>query len=191
MQSASANTDLNLKKLKMFLQGFAIFFGAYFYHNGRKHHRSPSRFTLLCVHHAAVVYGVLATLIGYGAGLGFCFIPALGIAIGFPWGASKVVGILHDNPSRAWYTFFVEGIPLLFGKRSAARENHIRTIDPESRSGRFTLSRYEMADVLEKTAIRVWCGICCFVVGALLYIMTLTIEVRCDARSTTDPRHPS
>ena len=128
---------------------------------------------------SAVVYGSLFVFVGDGVALGFCFIPAIGIAIGFPWGASKLIGALTDNPNRAAATtFFVEGIPFtLLGKRSAARETHICSIDRTSTSGRFAFSRNEMAEVIEQTAIRVWFSICCFMTAGVLYVVFAAIEV--------------
>ena len=137
-----------------------------------------------------MVYAALYVIVGVGPATAFCFIPALGIAIGFPWGASKLIGVLTNNPDRSCCTFFVEGIPFtLVGKRSAARENDIRSIDQASRSGRFALSKIGMAEVIEMTAIRVWLSICCYIVVTMLFIVTIAIEVGAGNTLATDPRH--
>ena len=135
------------------------------------------------------MYVALRIFVGRGSELGFCFIPALGITVGFPWGASKLIGVLMANPNRTCCTFFAEGIPFaLLGKRSTARKAHLRSINQTTRSGRFALSRNEMAEVIEATAIRVWASICCFMVATVLYIVTMSTEVGCEMRKYDNHR---
>ena len=75
--------------------------------------------------------------------------------------------------------FLKAGIPnACCCKRSVDRQNMIHSADAGSASGKFLLSRLKMADMVEKTAVRIWIGFLTYLSAAVLYVMVQPKAVR-------------
>ena len=156
MQKITSKNSL-AQKLKKSLQAFAVFF--------------------------AVVY-ILLYLNSNSAALAFCFIPGTGTLIGFPLGAANLSGVLVGKDTSSgccakYCEFLKQNLPFaLWGKRSQERELYIQSIDSSSSSGKFKMARLKMAEVIEKTAVRIWCCILFFMLGGIAYAGLAGTEVR-------------
>ena len=75
--------------------------------------------------------------------------------------------------------FLKAGIPnACCCKRSVDRQNMIHSADAGSASGKFLLSRLKMADMVEKTAVRIWIGFLTYLSAAVVYVMVQPKAVR-------------
>ena len=101
-----------------------------------------------------------------------------------PVGAFNLVRLLTgDTSSGGCCNLFVQylrqAVPHgLTGKPCEARRNAILEIDASSSSGKFMAARFTMANMVEKTSIRVWTGVSLYMLAAIVYIRTRGAEVR-------------
>ena len=119
-----------------------------------------------------------------------------------PIGAMNLIKLLTggENPGGCcakFCRFLKAGVPNeCCCKYSAGRQNMIDSADAGSGSGKFLLSRLKMADMVEKTALRIWIGFLTYLSAAVVYVMVQPKAVRSVKRRrpfhhmTTAQHHP-
>ena len=149
MQKVTTKDSL-VEKMKLFLQGFSVFF--------------------------VVVFCLLYVGAGGATALAFTFLPAIGVATTFPAGGARLSNVLTGE-EKNFCSFVSAALPLmLFGKRTQARTDLIASFDLSSSSGKFQQSRMHMAEMVEKTAIRAWVCIITFIFFGVGYAVSSSGE---------------
>jgi len=116
--------------------------------------------------------------------LGFTFIPAIATELFWPFGAANLTMVLTDRqPVNKWYfdvfNFLKIAIPpALCGTRTKQRRAQIAALDLTSSSGKFKMSKFNMAEMVECTCVRVMVCVLSYMLAGLLYGSAVTKEVR-------------
>ena len=155
MQKMAANNN-TLDKMKRILRGFCFFFaismlGLYIYSGA-----------------AAVV---------------FCMFWCLCTMVAWPVGAmylnQMMTGLKSSGSCCGDLCHFLKlGVqPALCDRRSKERQDQINGADPNNSAGKFLLTRLRMAEMIEKTCIRVWIAMFCYIFAGLYYVAASAAEV--------------
>jgi len=129
---------------------------------------------------AGVFAIVFFALIGFNLSLALLWTFVAGIALLFmiPFGATNLVKILTGSASTSncCCASWCGSIKSVLCKKSAERSRMRSASDPLTTAEKFQQSRLRMAEMVNKTAVRVWLGLVTYMAAAILLLFILAVR---------------
>ena len=184
MQKASASNSL-LESYKKFLRGFSVFFGVA---GIASYSVSTSYFILLTflVGIAILIVWCVALALRCLLRRAYCrvvFVDVVEYRHAFSSGqigamnlSNLLTGSSDSRKGCAGFVYFVRK-SILVAVCRGSHPDRATTGDTESSAARFQMTRFRMADMVEKAFVRVWIAVFIYMISCVVYVIELAKEV--------------